>query len=121
MFARGGLQWRVQVAVEFDRGDLAVLLQQRKRQRALAGADLDDGIAGLGVDRLHDLVDHAALVQEILAEVFFRRFGEGGGHARIRLRANHAQVRIAANRLEGSATPLPASSSAVPWSTATRG
>ena len=33
----------------------------------------------------------------------------------------YTQVRIAAYRLEGSALPLPASSSAVPWSTATRG
>ena len=122
VFARGGLQRRVQVAVEFDRGECAVLPQQREGQRALAGADLDDGVAGLRVRRLHDLVDDPAVVEEVLAEVFLGGFAEGGrAHAGIRLRAKRAQVRIAAYRLEGSALPLPASSSAVPWSTATRG
>src|SRR5690606_23833602 len=111
-----------QVAVELDRGQAAVALQQREGHGALARADLDDAVARLGVDREDDLCDHAALVQEVLPQRLLGRPAEAthaahpGGRC-----ASRAHVSIAANRLEGSARPLPARSKAVPWSTATRG
>jgi len=84
------------------------------------------------VDGEDDLLHDAAFVQEILAEVFLGADGESGGiargwplHARSRrarrVAASRVQAWIAASRLDGSARPLPAMSSAVPWSTATRG
>jgi len=120
---RGG-EGRDEVPVEFDDRERAVPIEQREGDGALAGADFDEAIAGPRVHGLHDLRDDALLVQEVLAEVLLRAGLERGGlvaHAAISLRAMRAQMDTAANRLEGSAMPLPASSSAVPWSTATRG
>src|SRR3546814_3681745 len=74
--ARGGGERLQQVAVEFDRRERAVALEQREGHRALAGADLDQPVAGLRVDGVDDPVDHAALVQEVLAEGFLRRRAE---------------------------------------------
>src|SRR3546814_4959512 len=48
--ARGGGERLQQVAVEFDRRERAVALEQREGHRALAGTDLDQPVAGLGVD-----------------------------------------------------------------------
>ena len=119
-----------QVAVELDRSQRPVPIQERKRQRALTRADLDNTVAGARVDRHHQFVDNAAVVQEVLAQRFLRWMLEAGVrgiavHAvslrAMRARARRVQVWMAANRLEGSAVPRPASSSAVPWSTATRG
>src|SRR5690606_12326612 len=124
-----------QVAVEFDRRQRTVAVEQRQGQRALAGTDLDDAIARPRIDGQHDLLDHRFFVQEVLSQVLLRIAAEAVGieataavaparvataHARPP-RASIAQVRIAASRLDGSARPLPARSSAVPWSTATRG
>src|SRR6476620_3480300 len=113
-----------EVAVELDHRQRAVAIEQREGDRALAGADFHEAIAGLRIHRLHDLVDDALLVQEMLAEVFLRFALEAGArlvHAATALRAMRAQVSTAANRLEGSAMPRPAIDNAVPWSTATRG
>ena len=123
---RGLRQREDQIAVELDHGQFAVAVEQRKGDRALAGTDLDQAVARLRIHRQHDAVDDAAVVQEVLAQVLFCRLAEAvvaGAHARIvrRRRAIRAQVSAAANRLDGSARPRPASSSAVPWSTATRG
>src|SRR3546814_12355432 len=74
--ARGGGERLQQVAVEFDRRERAVALEQREGHRALAGAALDQPVAGLRVDGVDDPVDHAALVQEVLAEGFLRRRAE---------------------------------------------
>jgi hypothetical protein len=125
-----------QVTVEFDRGQRAVAVEHRQRERALARTDLDDAVPGTRVHRQQDLLDDTALVQEVLPERLLRLAAEAGGvavlgaavaarraHARPRARAAARRVHcaMAACRLEGSASPVPAMSSAVPWSTATRG
>ena len=66
--ARGLGQRHDQVAVELDRRQRAMAVEQRERDRALARADLDQAVAGLRIDREHDLVDDAAVVQEVLAQ-----------------------------------------------------
>src|SRR5690606_7332183 len=110
-------------------------IEQRQGQGTLAGADFDDAVARPRIDGQHDLFDHRLFVQEVLPQMLFRVAAEAVGvhattivapvravpaHARPP-RASDAHVRIAASRLEGPARPLPARSSAVPWSTATRG
>ena len=73
----GGVRERLQqIAVELDRGERAMPREQRQGQRALAGADLDEVLARLGVDRQNDPIDDAALVQEVLPEVFLGRLVE---------------------------------------------
>src|SRR5690606_6753625 len=47
-------------------------VEQREGHRALAGADLDQAVARLRVDGKDDAVDHAPLVQEVLAERLLR-------------------------------------------------
>jgi hypothetical protein len=96
-------QRRDQVAVELDHGERVVLLQQRQRDRALARADLDQALAGLRVDRQHDLLDHAAVVQEVLAELLLRRRLEVA-HARLRCGQARAQ-RDGGAQAGGSASP----------------
>ncbi|KAG1530666.1 hypothetical protein G6F50_017164 [Rhizopus delemar] len=125
----GGGQRRDQVAVELDHRQLRMHAQQRQRDRALARTDFDQAVAVFRIDRHHDLVDVVAIGQEMLAKLLLGRGGEhraGGGmrgiHAlSVRCRASCAHSVVAACRLEGSAMPRPARSSAVPWSTATRG
>ncbi len=58
------------IAVEFDRDECAVAIEQRKRQCALAGANLDDAIARSRIDRKDDPVDDAPIVKEVLSEMF---------------------------------------------------
>ncbi|MNI61639.1 hypothetical protein D3C73_1169200 [compost metagenome] len=125
----GGGQRRDQVAVELDHRHLRVHAQQRQGDRTLARADLDQAVAVPGIDRHHDLVDVVAVGKEVLAELLLGRGGKhrAGGGMRgshvlsVRCRASRAHSVVAACRLEGSAMPRPARSSAVPWSTATRG
>jgi hypothetical protein len=75
----GGVGERLEeVAVEFDRGQFADPVEQRNRQRTLARADLDQAIARPRVDGQHDPVDHRAVVQEILAQVFLGARRESG-------------------------------------------
>ena len=64
-----------QVAVELDDGEFAVQLQQRDGDGAGAGADLDEAVAGLGIDGAHDFADDAGLVQEVLAELLLVAVG----------------------------------------------
>ena len=84
-------------------------------QRAAAGADLDDALPGPGVDCRDDAPQDAGIVQEMLPEPLARAV-QGGGQPGPR----RAASRIDSNRLPGSARPVPARSSAVPWSTDTR-
>jgi len=127
----------MRLAVEFDHGERRIgrriardfedAAQQGQRQRALAGADFDQAIAGCGIDGAHDPVHDAGLVQEVLPElllglvavrVHVQASSRGASRAR---RAANPMAHLAARiMLEGSASPRPASSSAVPWSTATR-
>jgi len=75
---RCGMKARNQVAIELDRGQPAELAQERQRERAFAGPDLDDVIAGMRRDRLHDAAQDAGIVQEMLAEAFARDVLHGG-------------------------------------------
>ena len=76
-----GRQRLQQVAIEFDRGQRAMPVEEREGQRALPRSDLHDAVPGLRVDRQQDLVDHAAVVQEVLAQVFLGAGRETGGIA----------------------------------------
>ncbi len=126
----GGGQRPDQVTIELDHGQFRVAAQQRQGDGALARADFDQAVAVFRVDRQDDLVDIAAVGEEVLAELLLGGAGEtgraGGGIRRshgtsVRWRASRAHSAVAARRLEGSAMPRPARSRAVPWSTATRG
>ena len=111
------LQARRQVAVDLDgihadpaRG------QEVAREGAVAGADLHQVIAGLRCERAHDALDHARVVQEVLAEAFAARGPRrvaGLAHP-CRCAARRLASRSAAPRLPASALPVPARSSAVP-------
>ena len=59
---------RGQVAVELDHRQRAAALEQRLGQRAQAGPDLDQRLAGPRRDGPHDGVDHGRIGQEMLAE-----------------------------------------------------
>src|SRR5207302_158744 len=61
-----------EVAVDLDRMQLARALDQRRAERALAGADLDDAFAGPRRDGIDDAREHLALVQEMLPESLTR-------------------------------------------------
>ena len=58
---RGFAQRRNQVAVEFDDGQATVFFQQREGDGALARADFHQHIALFRVDRMHDMLDDAAV------------------------------------------------------------
>src|SRR5262245_55144812 len=96
-----------QVAIDLDRRERAELLEQRCRERSAAGPDLDDALAAPRLDRRDDARDHLGIVEEVLAEAL--------AHV-----ARVIACSIAALRLPDSAWPLPASESAVPWSTEVR-
>jgi len=102
-----------EVAVELDGRQLAAGAQQRQRERALAGPDLDEPVAGLRSDRLDDAAQDARIVQEVLAEALAPRGADRGAHQRRRAASSLARCSAAA-RLPQSARPLPARSSAVP-------
>ena len=110
----------------------APLREQRAREAARAGADLDDGHAVERAGRARDAAGEVEIEQEILAERFFggktvppdhlpqRRqiidrahagSASGGVSA---WAASRAASRSAAIRLDGSARPVPAMSKAVP-------
>ena len=44
--------------------------QQAQRQRALARTDLDQVLPGARIDAVQDVLDHALIVQKVLAEPF---------------------------------------------------
>ena len=88
--------------------------QQREGDRALAGTDLDQAIAGLRIDRLHDLVDdrRARAGSAGRGASWAARAGSVASHARLMpaharraTPGDAAQVSTAANRLDGSAVP----------------
>ncbi len=54
--------------VLFDGDDPSGLLRQRGGQDALARPDLDDEVAGLGIDGGDDLAEDARIGQEVLSE-----------------------------------------------------
>ena len=65
-------QLRGEIAVDLDGVERARLADQPLGQRAAAGTDLDQRLVGLRRDLAHDAVEHAAVVQEMLAEPLAR-------------------------------------------------
>ena len=57
-----------EVAVDLDSGDRRAGLGQRERQRAEAGADLDDLVAGADAGEAGDAADGVGIGDEVLAE-----------------------------------------------------
>jgi len=108
-----GAQLRGEIAVDFDRIQRAGLADEPFGERATAGPDLEQCLVGLRRDFAHDAIEHAAVMQEMLAEPLARE-------DQARLAANSTARRVAAMRLPASARPVPARSSAVPWSTDVR-
>src|SRR3954470_11851451 len=103
-----------QVAIDLDRVERPRAAHQPLGQRAAARADFHQRLRGLGIDVANDAFQHATVVQEVLTEAFARE-----GHVG-RVRTNSTARRVAATRLPASARPVPARSSAVPWSTEVR-
>ena len=102
-----------EIAIDLDGVQRAGLADQAFGERAASRADLQQRLLGLRRDFAHDAIEHAAVMQEMLAEPLARE-----DHAR--LAANSTASRVAAMRLPASARPVPARSSAVPWSTDVR-
>ena len=119
---------RQRALVALDRDDaLGAQRQQRARQAAGAGADLDDGRAFERACGARDPRGEVEVEQEVLAEGFARRQGMFANDVAQRrqivdraheglVAAIRAASRNAATRLDGLALPVPAMSKAVPWS-----
>ncbi len=104
---------RYQITIDFDRVQACNPRRERTRQDAMTWADFNDMIDQLrreGVD--HALYD-ICIVEKVLAEAPARDRDVHG-------LASMSAKSTAARRLAGSASPVPASSSAVPWSTDVR-
>ena len=97
-----------QVAVEFHAMQMPGFPRERFGDGARAGTDLDDRVAGLRIDRLHDGVDNAGVGEEVLPEAL------AGAMPVHRVCESVAAMWTAANRLPASALPVPARSNAVP-------
>ena len=70
-----------EVAIELHHLQMRELFQQRSSQGREAGADLDQGVGGLGADGRDDALDDLAIVQEVLSETLACLVrGEGVGH-----------------------------------------
>ena len=67
-----GSEERREVAVDLDRLHASAAFEERQRQRAPPGTDLDEAFAGLGIHRGDDAPEHARIVQEMLAEALAR-------------------------------------------------
>ena len=61
-----------QVLVQLHDVELGAAVEQAFGQCALARADFQQAVIGLGVDGTQDAVDDAGIVQEILAEALAR-------------------------------------------------
>ena len=107
-------------AVDFDGDNARARRQQRKSQRAVAGANLDHDIARARRDGFDHRVDDRRVAQKMLAEALSNRRRGGGRNQLIRAAACSAAV-IAAKKLRvSSLPPPPAKSKATPWSGETR-
>ncbi|MCY1410017.1 hypothetical protein D9M71_253790 [compost metagenome] len=74
---------RHQVLVQLDHVQLCAAAEQAFSKRALARADLQHAIALTGVDGPQDTVDHASVMQEVLAEALARPVLVVLGHSRV--------------------------------------
>jgi hypothetical protein len=61
-----------EIAIALDRGNVSGLRQERARERAEPGTELDDASAGLAA-KVCDFLTQARVGQKILAEVALRR------------------------------------------------
>src|SRR5262249_29117024 len=98
------------IAIDLDCVQLRQSCQQRQRDCAEPGTDLDQSLLGARIDRADDAGDHARIVQEVLAEAFARNVHQAAADA------SCSAMSMAVTRLPESALPVPASESAVPWS-----
>src|SRR6185295_19722494 len=73
---RGAAQARREVAVDLDDGQRAGALEQRRRERAAPGTDLDERIARTRIDLEDDPLDDRRVDEEVLAEAL-PRVGHG--------------------------------------------
>ena len=110
---RGGLELFGQPRVDLDDVQPRDRLEQRAGEGAAAAADLHHAVIGGRVDGRDQPGDHRGVVQEVLPQPFSR----SQGHSR-RISVNAKST--AWCRLSGLARPVPARSSAVPWSTEVR-
>ena len=65
---RVAAQARGEIAIELDHRQPLAAFEQRQRQRAASGTDLDQRVARLRIDRGDDPVDHRQVDEEVLAE-----------------------------------------------------
>src|SRR6185437_2428559 len=104
-----------EVAINLDCIELALCrLQQQARESAAPGADLHQVLIGARADFSHDVSQHRRVVEEVLAKALAAH--RKPTHAA----ASSMASSMAEIRLRGSARPVPARSSAVPWSTEVR-
>ncbi|MCK1786564.1 hypothetical protein L9Z73_20090 [Pseudomonas sp. TNT11] len=74
---------RDQVFIEFNHVQLSAAGQQALGQCALARADFQQTVFGLGMDGAQDAVNHASVVQEVLPEALARPVLVMLGHIRV--------------------------------------
>ncbi|MNG06556.1 hypothetical protein D3C84_898040 [compost metagenome] len=72
-----------EVQVQLDHIELGAAGQQALGEGALAWADFQQVLARAGVDAAQDAVDHACIVQEVLAEALARAVLVMFGHRRL--------------------------------------
>gem|GEM_PF-5978259 len=82
-----GLKDGDQVQVELDDIQLGAAVEQPFGEGTLPGTDLHQSLTRLGVDRPQNAVDHAGVVQEVLAEAFARAVLVVGHEGSSRLQA----------------------------------
>ena len=73
-----------QIAIQFHRVHLTNALQQAAGQNALARADLNLMLTGLWFDMRNDALDHAQVVQKVLAEPFPGTVAQGVSLPKVR-------------------------------------
>jgi hypothetical protein len=108
-----------QIAVELDDIQIGAGIEQRYRDGAAPGADLEQPFPGMRRDRVDDGGDDAGRMQEVLSQAFLG-CGLRAQERRLSAAIMSSAVRSAWIRLPVSALPLPARSRAVPWSTEVR-
>src|SRR5262249_17160334 len=127
---KGSAKSRYDVTVDLDDVQVGHTLGERPRERTETWPDFCHAIVPAGSDCSKDGFDHCVIGEKVLAEALARavrlhdpprRGSEAPARASRRARrASIAASLIASMRLPALALPLPASASAVPWSTEVR-
>ena len=102
-----------EIAIDFDRIELAGGIEQLLRECPLPRSDLDRRIGGSELYRGDDSGNDGRIVQKVLAEALAGAAVRTAQEVSL-TDAMRAASSIAATRLPASALPLPARSSAVP-------